>query len=207
MTVGELFRLVIDHQQFGWSPTFEFVVRLDETLWRKPRYPGRRSHPRYRSLTQNVCAVRDRATLSRRNILMQSNRTPRSLSTTRSWHGFLTTSRPTQVRCKPWIAIPSNCAALHGKSFPATRWSLRDFSSARSWFTICRRGGSAGGLWKRKAIRQEIPQGTIFEGRRGGIGRFSCGWAVYVYLITACISAEYFERTRRHRRWGLDSRD
>jgi hypothetical protein len=62
-------------------------------------------------------------------------------------------------------------------------------------------------LWKRKAIRQEIPQGTIFEGRRGGIGRFSCGWAVYVYLITACISAEYFERTRRHRRWGLDSRD
>jgi hypothetical protein len=33
VTVGELFRLVIDHQQFGWLHNIsEFVVRLDETL-------------------------------------------------------------------------------------------------------------------------------------------------------------------------------
>jgi len=33
VTVGELFRLVIDHQQFGWLHNIsEFVVRPDETL-------------------------------------------------------------------------------------------------------------------------------------------------------------------------------
>ncbi|MGB2623401.1 MAG: hypothetical protein WA857_09400 [Candidatus Acidiferrum sp.] len=33
VNVGELFRLVIDHQQFGWLHNIsEFVVRLDETL-------------------------------------------------------------------------------------------------------------------------------------------------------------------------------
>ncbi len=33
VSVGELFRLVIDHQQFGWLHNIsEFVVRLDETL-------------------------------------------------------------------------------------------------------------------------------------------------------------------------------
>jgi hypothetical protein len=33
VTVGELFRLVVDHQQFGWLHNIsEFVVRLDETL-------------------------------------------------------------------------------------------------------------------------------------------------------------------------------
>ena len=33
VTVGELFRLVIDHQQFAWLHNIsEFVVRLDETL-------------------------------------------------------------------------------------------------------------------------------------------------------------------------------
>ena len=33
VTVGELFRLVIDHPQFGWLHNIsEFVVRLDETL-------------------------------------------------------------------------------------------------------------------------------------------------------------------------------
>jgi hypothetical protein len=33
VTVGELFQLVIDHQQFGWLHNIsEFVVRLDETL-------------------------------------------------------------------------------------------------------------------------------------------------------------------------------
>src|SRR5271154_3217386 len=33
VTVGELFRLGIDHQQFGWLHNIsEFVVRLDETL-------------------------------------------------------------------------------------------------------------------------------------------------------------------------------
>jgi hypothetical protein len=33
VSTGELFRLVIDHQQFGWLHNIsEFVVRLDETL-------------------------------------------------------------------------------------------------------------------------------------------------------------------------------
>lgn len=33
VSVGELFRLVVDHQQFGWLHNIsEFVVRLDETL-------------------------------------------------------------------------------------------------------------------------------------------------------------------------------
>jgi hypothetical protein len=33
VTVGELFRLVIDHQQFGWLHNIsEFVVRIDESL-------------------------------------------------------------------------------------------------------------------------------------------------------------------------------
>ncbi|MGB2591358.1 MAG: hypothetical protein WBG02_11520 [Candidatus Acidiferrum sp.] len=33
VTVGELFRLVLDHQQFAWLHNIsEFVVRLDETL-------------------------------------------------------------------------------------------------------------------------------------------------------------------------------
>jgi hypothetical protein len=33
VSTGELFRLVLDHQQFGWLHNIsEFVVRLDETL-------------------------------------------------------------------------------------------------------------------------------------------------------------------------------
>lgn len=37
VSVGELFRLVIDHQQFGWLHNIsEFVVRLDETLAGEP---------------------------------------------------------------------------------------------------------------------------------------------------------------------------
>jgi hypothetical protein len=33
VSTGELFRLVVDHQQFGWLHNIsEFVVRLDETL-------------------------------------------------------------------------------------------------------------------------------------------------------------------------------
>ena len=57
VSTGELFRLVIDHQQFGWLHNIsEFVVRLDETLaGRSAHYRGRFAQ-RGGHGAENVCA-------------------------------------------------------------------------------------------------------------------------------------------------------
>lgn len=45
VTTGELFRLVIDHEQFGWLHNIsEFVVRLDETLAGKAPVEEQETH-------------------------------------------------------------------------------------------------------------------------------------------------------------------
>ena len=58
VSTGELFRLVVDHQQFEWLHNIsEFVVRLDETLaGEKPITRGRFAQ-RHRHGTQNFRAL------------------------------------------------------------------------------------------------------------------------------------------------------